>query len=202
MVHYSYRAVISPLINPSMSPIHPLIIVIGWLFQYLNAVSIAGWLAGYGHITRSSWYETSGITTGARMELGFVIWALGFAGTIWHDDELREIRRATARKQKRIDVAESNSQAIKEKKNGVEKVYLLPQNGLFNFVLSPHYFCEWIEWTGFWIMCGSDCVPARNFVMNEVFTMLPRALQTRRWYIERFGKERVGSRNAVIPGII
>lgn len=205
MIHYSYRAVIAPLINPSMSPIHPLIILIGWLFQYLNAVSIAGWLGGYGHTTRTSWHSSSGnisITTGARMELGFIIWALGFAGTIWHDDELREIRRAAARKQKRIDAAAPKGEVVKEKKNGVDKVYMLPQNGLFNFVLSPHYFCEWIEWTGFWIMCGSDCAPARNFVLNEVATMLPRALQTRRWYVERFGKEKVGNRKAVIPGII
>ncbi len=142
------------------------------------------------------------------MELGFIIWALGFAGTIWHDDELREIRRSAARKQRNAEkdhcgkVTEGNRLVKKEKKKGVDKIYVIPQNGLFRFVLSPHYFCEWIEWTGFWIMCGADCVPARNFVLNEVCTMLPRALQTRRWYVERFGWEKVGRRRAVVPGVI
>lgn len=213
MIHYSYRAVIAPLLNPSMSPIHPLIIVMGWAFQFLNALSIGGWLAGHGHTTRASWHSSgANIGTGARMELGFIIWALGFCGTIWHDDELREIRRAAARKQKRLEASGSanadakggdeNGQVVKEKKNGVDKIYMIPQNGLFRFVLSAHYFCEWIEWWGFWIMCGSGCVPARNFVMNEVCSMLPRALQTRRWYLERFGKEKVGGRKAIVPGLI
>lgn len=146
------------------------------------------------------------------MELGFIIWALGFSGTIWHDDELREIRRSAARRQKRIDgngsvnvvnaESEKNSSVSKQKKNGVDKLYMIPQNGLFRFVLSAHYFCEWIEWTGFWIMCGSGCIPARNFLLNEVSSMLPRALQTKSWYIERFGKEKVGNRKAVIPAVI
>lgn len=213
MAHYSYRAVIAPLINPSMSPIHPLIIVMGWLFQSLNALSIGGWLAGYGHTTRASWHSSgANIGTGARMELGFIIWAVGFCGTIWHDDELREIRRSAARKQKRVDtnistngvadVSQKNENVTKEKKNGVKKIYMIPQNGLFCFVFNAHYFCEWIEWTGFWIMCGSGCIPARNFLLNEVSSMLPRALQTKRWYIERFGKEKVGNRKAVVPGVI
>ena len=85
---------------------------------------------------------------------------------------------------------------------GVDKVYMMPENGLFRLVLFPHYLCEWIEWCGFWMVGGFGCVPARNFVVSEVTTMMPRALQGRRWYIKRFGREKVGSRKAVIPGLI
>jgi 3-oxo-5-alpha-steroid 4-dehydrogenase 1 len=196
LTHYAYRAVIGPLLNPSMSPIHPLILVTGWYFQFCNASSIAGWLAGYGRVTRESWHagHSNAFTVGARMQLGFCLWAVGFAGTMYHDDVLRELRRASNKKQ-----------AEKQKSEGAkgdQRVYLLPTAGLFHFVLSPHYFCEWLEWAGFWLMCGGDCVPARNFLVNEVATMLPRALQTRRWYVERFGAERVGSRKAVIPGLV
>ena len=35
------------------------------------------------------------------MTLGMMIWALGFFGNVFHDDELREIRRAAARNQKK-----------------------------------------------------------------------------------------------------
>ena len=79
---------------------------------------------------------------------------------------------------------------------------MMPENGLFRAVLYPHYFCEWIEWAGFWMIGGWGCAPARTFLFNEIATMLPRALQGKRWYLERFGKEKVGSRKAVIPGLI
>lgn len=49
---------------------------------------------------------------------------------------------------------------------------------------------------------GLGCTPARAFLFNEISTMLPRALQGRRWYIQKFGKDRVGNRKAVIPGLI
>lgn len=192
ITHYLYRAVLSPLLNPSMSPIHPLILLMGWSFQLLNALSLSGWLAGHGPVLSSTWTSPHAST---RMGVGFAIWALGFASTIWHDDELRELRRAAARTQARRGKGD-------DKNGSVDKVYVLPQNGLFRYVLCPHYFCEWVEWTGFWIMCGVGCVPARNFVLNEVATMLPRALQAKRWYVQRFGREKVGGRKAVIPGII
>lgn len=133
------------------------------------------------------------------MELGMMIWALGFFANIFHDDELREIRRAALRSQK----ARAAQQDEKEKGGkGVEKVYMIPQNGLFELILYPHYLCEWIEWGGFWLMAGSGCVPARNFVLNEIATMLPRALQGKQWYIERFGKDKVGEKKAVIPWLL
>jgi 3-oxo-5-alpha-steroid 4-dehydrogenase 1 len=136
------------------------------------------------------------------MTFGMMIWALGFVGNIWHDEELREIRRASARNQKaRAEAAEESTGKGKAKVN-VDKVYMMPENGLFRFVLFPHYLFEWIEWGGFWCMAGLGCVPARNFVLNEITTMLPRALSGKKWYIARFGKEKVGSRKAIIPGIL
>lgn len=127
-----------------------------------------------------------------------MVFGIGFLGNIYHDDELREIRRAAARNQERKQKAQD------EKADGksVEKVYMVPENGLFRVILFPHYLCEWIEWGGFWMIGGMACVPARTFLINEVATMLPRALQGRQWYIERFGKERIGSKKAIIPGIL
>lgn len=60
---------------------------------------------------------------------------------------------------------------------------MIPQNGLFHLIFYPHYLCEWIEWTGYWIMAGSSCTPARNFLFNEIATMLPRALHGKEWYV-------------------
>ena len=126
-----------------------------------------------------------------------MVFALGLLGNIFHDEDLREIRRAAARGQKGKMEMEGGKSGGK-----VDKVYKVPENGLFRVVLYPHYLCEWIEWCGFWIIGGLDCIPAKNFVVNEVFAMLPRATRGKTWYIEEFGEEKIGGRKAVIPGII
>ena len=193
-IHYIYRALISPLIlNPSMSPIHISVWASALGFQLINATCIGGWLGGFGPTTQDEW-------TGAalRLELGLMIFAVGLLGNIYHDDDLREIRRAAARNQER----KQKTQGEKGDGKSVDKVYMVPENGLFKLVLFPHYLCEWIEWGGFWMIGGMACVPARTFLINEVATMLPRALDGKQWYVERFGKEKIGSRKAVIPCII
>ncbi|KAL8996985.1 MAG: hypothetical protein Q9169_003636 [Polycauliona sp. 2 TL-2023] len=176
-----------------MSPMHPFILVSGFSFQVINGTCIGGYLAGYGPSTQEDWAGAS-----LRIQFGLLIFFAGLLGNIYHDDELREIRRAAARKQ----IRKAEAQGEKGKEGKVDKVYEVPANGLFRLVLYPHFFCEWIEWCGFWIIGGTACVPARNFVMNEITTMTPRALSGKRWYITRFGKEKIGSRKAVIPGLI
>jgi 3-oxo-5-alpha-steroid 4-dehydrogenase 1 len=176
-----------------MSPIHITVWASALGFQLINATCIGGWLAGFGPTTPEAW-----IGKGARVEVGMMIFGIGLLGNMFHDDELREIRRAAARDQNRKE----ESQGGKDKGKGVEKVYRIPENGLFRVVLFPHYLCEWVEWCGFWMMGGFGFVPGRTFVVNEITAMLPRAVQGRQWYIERFGKEKIGSKKAVIPGII
>jgi len=182
-----------------MSPIHPTVWLSALAFQALNATCIGGWLAGHGPTHPADWAGRI-----LWVEVGLVLFALGLMGNVYHDDELREIRRAAARNLKRREAAQGEGKDKGEggKGKSVAKVYMMPENGLFRVVLYPHYLCEWIEWAGFWMVGGLGCVPARNFVVAEVATMLPRAVQGRRWYVDRFGRERVGSRKAVIPGLV
>jgi 3-oxo-5-alpha-steroid 4-dehydrogenase 1 len=174
-----------------MSPISPLVWFLAFLFQTVNATSIGGWLAGYGPTSAYDWAGRFWV-----MEIGLVIWAWGLLGNMFHDDDLREIRRAADRKQKK----EAERTGVKPE--GVDKVYMLPKNGLFQYVLYAHFFCEWIEWAGFWMVGGWNCHPARSFLFNEMATMIPRALQGKRWYVKKFGQDKVGNRKAVIPGLI
>jgi 3-oxo-5-alpha-steroid 4-dehydrogenase 1 len=170
-----------------------------FVFQLFNAVSIGGYLGGYGPTTQSGWYSDSseGGTRG-HIFIGLLLWAFGFSLSVWHDEELRELRRAVMRKQR---VRDENSKTT-ENENGPDKIYIIPENGMFRFILYPHYLFEWVEWTGFWVMAGTGCVPAKNFVVNEISTMLPRALQGKRWYVEKFGEEKVRGRKAIIPGLL
>ena len=126
-----------------------------------------------------------------------MIFGVAFLSNVFHDDDLREIRRAAARNQKRRQETESDGS-----KKSVDKVYMIPESGLFALVLYPHYLSEWVEWAGFWMVGGLGCVPARTFLFNEIATMLPRALSGKRWYIQRFGQDKIGNKKAVIPGLL
>ena len=180
--------------SPSISSIHPIVWIAAFSFQVINATQLAGFLAGYGPIDSTDWADRH-----ATMATGLVVFVCGLIGNIYHDDELYRIRRVAAGKMKERERTRSRDEGIKE---GWKNVYSLPENGLFKVILYPHYFCEWVEWIGYWIIGGLRCVPARNFVVNEVATMLPLAMYGKRWYIERFGKEKIGNRKAAIPGII
>lgn len=183
-----------------MSPIHIIVWLMAVCFQLVNGISIGGWISGYGPSTQLEWQgQAVGYDISARVGLGLAIWTVGYLGNMYHDDELREIRRAALREQKKRAEAEGETSANGK---GVEKVYMIPQKGLFKWILYPHYVLEWVEWAGFWVIGGWDCVPARNFLLNEVSAMVPRALQGLPWYINRFGKERVGKRKALIPGVL
>ncbi|TKA68999.1 hypothetical protein B0A49_06585 [Cryomyces minteri] len=191
-IHYIYRALLAPLVlNPSMSPIHITVWASALIWQITNGLSLGGWLSGYGPTTVYDWAGRL-----YMIEVGLVIWGWGLLGNMYHDDDLREIRRAAGRRQKKE--AEKTGKPVQS----IDKVYMLPKNGLFHFILYPHYLCEWIEWTGFWMIGGWGCVPARSFVLNEIATMLPRAVQGRKWYVDKFGKDKVGNRKAVIPGLL
>jgi 3-oxo-5-alpha-steroid 4-dehydrogenase 1 len=139
------------------------------------------------------------------MELGLIVWAIGLLGNIYHDDVLREIRRAALRNQKKrakaADPSTGKNKPGAENK-GVNKIYKIPEEGLFRWIFYPHYLCEWIEWTGFWIVGGGACVPARTFLLNEISTMLPSALSGKRWYEEKFGKDKTAGKKAIFPGLL
>ncbi|KAG9243347.1 3-oxo-5-alpha-steroid 4-dehydrogenase-like protein [Calycina marina] len=193
-IHYLNRAVIGPILNPSMAPMSPFVWFFALIFQLMNGTSIGGWLAGYGSPAKGLWAGDANLAISERFMAGVLIWALGFAGNIWHDEDLREIRRSAGREQER--------NAKNDGKANVDKVYRVPVNGLFRWILYPHYVCEWIEWAGFWLAAGSGFIPARNFLLNEISTMAPRAVQGKQWYEQKFGKDKIAGKKALIPGIL
>ncbi|KAK3986619.1 putative 3-oxo-5-alpha-steroid 4-dehydrogenase [Cladorrhinum sp. PSN332] len=201
VIHYTYRALLFPFLQPSMSPIHLTIWLSAFVFQVVNGIAIGGWLAGYGGgpTTSADWgKQLSGAGGGVlQFSVGIAVFYVGLVANYYHDDELREIRRRELDRQRRL--ARQNGQ--KGKGKGVDKHYEIPKAGLFKYMLYPHYFVEWVEWFGFWMAAGWGCVPARCFLVNEVTSMLPRAVKGKKWYIEKFGEEKIGKKWAVIPGV-
>ena len=132
------------------------------------------------------------------VQIGLAVFLLGAIGNIYHDDLLREIRRASVREQQQATAA------AKDAGNpiNVDKVYKVPQDGLFQYILFPHYVCEWVEWIGFWIIGGRSCIPAQNFLIFEILEMTPRALAGKRWYNKKFGRDKIAGKKAVLPKIL
>lgn len=198
MIHYLYRAVAFPFLQPSMSPIHVTIWVSAVAFQLVNGTLIGSWLAAYGPVTEEAWRAQLSPSPNLQFAVGFTLFYLGLAANFYHDDELREIRRREQQRQERL----AKQQGAAGKPGTVAKHYQIPQAGLFKYVLYPHYLVEWVEWTGFYIACGFSCMPALMFVLNEVSAMLPRAVKGRAWYVEKFGQEKIGKKKAIFPGIL
>ncbi|EFX06309.1 3-oxo-5-alpha-steroid 4-dehydrogenase family protein [Grosmannia clavigera kw1407] len=197
VIHYIYRAILFPLMAPSMSPMHVLVWCMGVIFQLVNATCLGSFLAAYGPRTAADWRTQLAPWPTLQFVVGITVFYLGLTVNFICDDDLREIRRRAALKRD-DNASDSNGGSG----SAVQKLYLLPDTGLFRYMLYPHYFAEWVEWTGFYMAAGWGCVPARMFLLNEVAAMLPRAVSGKRWYIERFGADRVGKRRAVIPGVL
>lgn len=180
--------------QPSMAPIHAAVWAMALGFQLWNATCLASWLSAYGVVTEDGWRAQSPLP---QFAAGLALFYVGLAGNWFHDEELREIRRKEQRRQDRIR-AESKSPLSSV---AVEKHYEIPQAGLFKYMLYPHYLLEWIEWLGFWLAAGWSCTPARAFLVNEIVTMFPRAVNGKAWYVEKFGEDKIKKKWAIIPGV-
>lgn len=195
-IHYSYRAVMYPLMAPSMAPMNIVVASSAVFFQVMNGTCLGAWLAAYGPTTQEEWRAQLGAGGTLQFVVGISIFYLGLAANYYHDDELREIRRREERRRERV----ARDEGVRPET--VERHYAIPQAGFFKFVLYPHYFLEWCEWFGYWMACGWSCTPAFLFLFNEFVSMLPRAVNGRKWYEERFGPEKIKGRKAVIPGLL
>lgn len=79
------------------------------------------------------------------------------------------------------------------------KNYRVPQGFLFEWVCSPNYLGEMLEWIGFAL--ASWCLPALAFTLFTIANLLPRALSHLKWYRKTF-PEFPKNRKAIIPYVL
>ncbi|KAF8074043.1 3-oxo-5-alpha-steroid 4-dehydrogenase-domain-containing protein [Lyophyllum atratum] len=130
LIHYANRALISPLRTPSRSKSHITVPLFAVAFNLVNGALMG---AGISAPTAQAFLGPS-LLSRPTFVLGVVLWAVGFAGNIYHDEILLDIRR--------------KAQTKKDLAGGGEH-YAIPRGGLFEYVSFPNYLCEWIEWTGY-----------------------------------------------------
>jgi hypothetical protein len=93
---------------------------------------------------------------------------------------------------------ESDSILIKLRSKATpEKKYFIPNEGYFKYVASANYFGEIIEWFGFFLMCMN--LASFVFLFGTLSNLVPRARQTKLWYIEKFGDQYPKDRTAIFP---
>ncbi|KAK3314530.1 hypothetical protein B0H66DRAFT_576763 [Apodospora peruviana] len=118
VIHYSYRAILFPIIQPSMAPLHILIWLFALCFQVINGSCIGAWLGAYGPTTPAQWDATVPVW---QFSFGIALFYVGLAANYYHDDELREIRRREMARQERV--AKQSGQPPKT----IDKHYEIPQ---------------------------------------------------------------------------
>jgi hypothetical protein len=139
--------------------------------MFFNLVN-AGWI---GHDL--GLLNAEQFTFTPKIVVGIALFAIGMAVNISSDYYLQSIRRAKA--------------------GGVQ--YILPEWGLYKYIVCPNYAGETVEWIGYSILLGKES--GWSFVVWTICNLWPRARTNLLWYKEKFGTK-VGNRKAIIPGVL
>tara|TARA_B100000767_G_scaffold274580_1_gene308063 strand:- start:3193 stop:3993 length:801 start_codon:yes stop_codon:yes gene_type:complete len=179
LIHYGNRGFIFPLLmrvaKGAKGSFSIMVVGAGWLVTtlhgYLNAVFISHLSE---HLT-PDWFSDP------RFLIGMTIYAFGYIMNIHSDTIIRNLRS-------KDEVARG------------DKVYRIPQGGLFKYVSNPSYFTELISFTGFAIATWS--LGALFVLAVSAANLIPRAFQVHRWYLEKFPDDYPRDRKVLVPFIV
>jgi steroid 5-alpha reductase family enzyme len=125
MLHYCQRTFIFPLLIRGKEPMPITIILLGFIFNGINAYIQARWIYTFSPNYSLSWVFNPLFITGMIIFIG------GFVINLHSDYIIRNLREPS------------------------ETDYKIPFGGMFRYISSPSYFGEITEWTGWAIMTWS-----------------------------------------------
>ena len=158
-IHYFQRSFIFPFLIRGKSVMPLSVILMGVVFNTLNALMQGGWIF---YVSPENMYEISWLTT-PQFIIGTLIFFVGMIINIHSDYIIRHLR-----------------------KPGDTKHYL-PKKGMFKFVTSANYFGEFVEWCGFAILTWS--LAGAVFALWTFANLAPRAAKIYDNYKKEFGDE-------------
>ncbi len=178
LIHYGNRGFIFPYLirttKGDRSSFAIMVVMTGWfvttIHGYLNAT----------YISSLSTHYTIDWLTDPRFICGTFIYYLGFFLNLQSDATLRNLR-------------------TQEELDRGEKVYRIPEGGLYKYITNPSYFTELLFWAGFAIATWSW--GAMFVLMISIANLVPRAFATQRWYHEKF-PDYPKERKVLIPFVI
>lgn len=178
LVHYGNRGFVFPLLirNPkgATASFSVLIVATGWLVTTLHGYLNAAFISGLGQHFALDWFWDP------RFIIGISLYYASFVMNVHSDAIIRNLR------------------SIEEVERG-DKVYRIPQGGLFRYVTNPSYLTEITAFTGFAIATWS--LGATFILLITIANLVPRAFQTHRWYQRRFS-DYPSERRVLIPFIL
>lgn len=171
-VHYFHRSFIFPLMIRGNSRMPLSIILMGMVFNTLNALMQGGWIF---YVSEPGRYPAEWLLD-PRFITGLLLFAAGMYVNISSDGIIRSLRRPG------------------------DTAHYLPQGGMFRYVTSANYFGELLEWIGFAVLTWSWA--GAVFVLWTFANLAPRAARIHEHYRAEFGDKADWSRlKRMIPFI-
>mmetsp|Transcript_26332 Transcript_26332/g.61692 ORF Transcript_26332/g.61692 Transcript_26332/m.61692 type:complete len:245 (-) Transcript_26332:111-845(-) len=195
-LHYCYRSLWYPLVMMKSSTKDkgmPLgIVSAAWLYCTTNGYLQARDLTKFQRIEILSWGATTELLATAvsdvssvsaspllwqscRFWLGMSLTLIGFYIVTTSDRTLVTLKRNRQRELSERGQTPANPRDY----------YAIPRGGWFEYVSSPHYFGELVEWTGFFVATNGS-LASLSFAVYTAANLVPRAMQTHQWYLDTF----------------
>ncbi|MGB8330154.1 MAG: hypothetical protein WCE62_08485, partial [Polyangiales bacterium] len=178
LVHYGNRGFVFPFLIRSprgaTASFSIMIVVMGWIVTTLHGYLNAAFISDLGPHFTPGWFADP------RFIIGIVVYYGSFVLNVWSDAIIRNLR-------------------TREEIERGSKVYRIPRGGLFRFVTNPSYLTEITAFAGFTIATWS--LGATFILLITIANLVPRALQTHRWYLDRF-PDYPRQRRVLIPFIL
>lgn len=172
LAHYFQRSFIFPLLMRGKSKMPLAIILMGMVFNTINAYLIGGWLF---FIAPKDYYPLSWLVS-PQFIAGTVIFIAGIWINLQSDNIVRHLR-----------------------KPGDTRHYI-PRGGMYRYVASANYFGEFLEWTGYAVLTWSAA--GAVFALWTFANLAPRAAAINRRYASEFGESYTSlHRRNIIPFI-
>jgi len=167
--HYFHRAFVFPLQLHGHSRMPLSIILMGVVFNTLNALMQGGWIFYVSPVDR---YPLSWLTSLPFMA-GTALFLAGMFINIQSDNIIRNLRKPG------------------------DTAHYLPQGGMFRYVTSANYFGEFLEWTGFAILSWSWA--GAVFALWTFANLAPRAARINDLYRQEFPEQLDPRTKRIIP---
>ena len=158
-LHYFHRSFIFPLRLRGHSLMPWAIVLMGALFNTLNALMQGGWIF---YISPAEMYPLSWLTS-LQFITGCVVFAAGMFINLQSDSIIRNLRAPG------------------------DTAHYLPKGGMFRYVAGANYLGELLEWTGFAVLTWSWS--GAVFALWTFANLAPRASRTRELYAREFPDE-------------
>ena len=172
LLHYFQRSFIFPLLMRGKSTMPIAIMLMGLVFNTLNAWLIGTWL--YSEAP-AGMYDINWLWS-PKFIIGTLIFFAGMAINLHSDHVIRNLRKPG------------------------DKRHYIPRGGMFRYVSSANYFGEFTEWVGFAIASWSWA--GAVFALWTFANLAPRSASLYKRYEQEFGEEFTSlKRKRIIPFI-